>query len=83
MLAEKWEFDEERLEYTIHLRHGVMWQSIELPNGTVLPPRELTMRDVKFTFDCILNPHIPAGRRGDFEDLQAPTPASGTRSSSK
>ncbi|MBL8829093.1 MAG: hypothetical protein JNM18_19075 [Planctomycetaceae bacterium] len=70
-LAEKWEFDEERLEYTIHLRRGVMWQAIKLPNGVELPPRELTMRDVKFTFDCILNPHIPASRRGDFEDLQA------------
>ena len=69
-LAEKWEFDEERLEYTIHLRKGVQWQPVKLPQGETLPGREFTTRDVRFTFDCILNPHIPAGR-GDFEDPEA------------
>src|SRR5688572_25518266 len=57
-LAEKWEFDEERLEFTIRLRRGVQWHPITLPNGATLPSRELTTRDVQFTFDCLLNPHI-------------------------
>lgn len=70
-LAEKWEFDEQRLECTIHLRRGVKWQSITLPSGTPLPEREVTTRDVKFTFDCLLNPHIPATGRGDFENAEA------------
>jgi peptide/nickel transport system substrate-binding protein len=70
-LAEKWEFDEKRLEYTIHLRRGVKWQPIRLPNGTPLSERSVTTRDVQFTFDCILNPGIAASDRGDFEDPQA------------
>ncbi len=70
-LAEKWEFNEAKLEYTIHLRHGVKWHPMTLPNGTPLPQRELTTRDVKFTFDCLLNPNIPATGRGDFEDADA------------
>ena len=55
MLAESWTFDKANREYTIHLRKGVMWHPITLPNGEVLPPKEVTARDVKFTFDCILN----------------------------
>lgn len=70
-LAEKWTFDEKTLECTIHLRRGVKWQPIVLPNGTPLSGRELTSRDVKFTFDCLLNPHIPATGRGDYEDPAA------------
>lgn len=70
-LAEKWEFDEKTLECTIHLRRGVKWQPITLPDGTPLPEREVTTRDVKFTFDCMLNPHIPASGRGDFENAEA------------
>jgi ABC-type transport system substrate-binding protein len=68
-LAEKWEFDEKRLEFTIYLRHGVKWHPFALPDGTPLPPRDLTTRDVKFTLDCVLNPHIPATGRADFEDV--------------
>ena len=70
-LAEKWEFDKERLEYTIHLRRGVKWQPARLPGGTLLPEQTVTTRDVKFTFDCLLNPGIAAATRGDFEDPQA------------
>ncbi len=70
-LAEKWEFDEDNLEYTIHLRRGVKWHPMSLPDGTPLDRPEVTTRDVKFTFDCILNPHIPASSKGDFEDSQA------------
>ncbi|HWB00799.1 MAG TPA: ABC transporter substrate-binding protein [Pirellulales bacterium] len=70
-LAEKWEFDEKTLEYTIHLRRGVKWHPMTLPDGTALPQPEVTTRDVMFTFDCILNPNIPASARGDFVDAEA------------
>lgn len=70
-LAEKWEFDEKTLEFTFHLRRGVKWHRMTLPDGTPLPDRELTTRDVQFTFDCLLNPHIPATGRADFEDAYA------------
>ncbi len=59
-LAESWEFDPETLEYTFHLRKGVKWHPITLPNGKVLEDVEFTSRDVKFTFDCILNEHVEA-----------------------
>ncbi len=70
-LAEKWEFDEKSLTYTIHLRKGVKWHPMTLPDGTEMDQPEVTTRDVKFTFDCMLNPHIPAALRGDFEDSEA------------
>jgi ABC-type transport system substrate-binding protein len=75
MLAEKWEFDREKLELLVHLRRGVLWHPVTLPDGTVLPERELTTRDVQFTFDSLLNPHIPATGRADFEDVEARDPA--------
>ena len=49
-LAESWEFDEKTLEYTIHLRKGVKWHPMKLPNGKMLPQKEFTARDVKFSF---------------------------------
>ncbi len=68
-LAESWEFDEETLTFTIHLRRGVKWHPMKLPNGTPLPDREFTARDVKFSFDCVLNPHIDAAHiRSYFEN---------------
>lgn len=68
-LAESWEFDEETLTFTIHLRRGVKWHPMKLPNGTPLPNREFTARDVKFSFDCVLNPHIDAAHiRSYFEN---------------
>ncbi len=68
-LAESWEFDEETLTFTIHLRRGVKWHPMKLPNGTPLPEREFTARDVKFSFDCVLNPHIDAAHiRSYFEN---------------
>lgn len=71
-LAEKWEFDQNKLEFTIHLRKGVKWHPMTLPNGKALPDREFTARDVKFTFDCILNQHIDAAAlRSYYEDPDA------------
>lgn len=72
MLAESWQYDAANREYTIHLRHGVKWQSITLPNGKVLPPAELTARDVKFTFDVMLNKYVDdAFARSYYEDHEA------------
>lgn len=71
-LAEKWEFDEKNLEYTIHLRHGVKWQASEFPDHTPIPPKEFTAEDVKFTFDCIVNPNTDAATtRSYYEDPEA------------
>ncbi len=74
-LAESWEFDEENLEYTVRLRKGVKWHPMKLPNGKPLPEREFTARDVKFSFDCVLNPHIEAAHiRSYFENPNATDP---------
>ncbi len=71
-LATDWEFDEKTLTYTIHLRKGVKWHPMKLPNGKPLPKREFTSRDVKFTFDCILNPYVEAAHtRSYYEDPEA------------
>ncbi|HEV3415303.1 MAG TPA: ABC transporter substrate-binding protein, partial [Pirellulales bacterium] len=71
-LAESWEFDSKNLEYTIHLRKGVKWHPITLPSGKQLPATEFTARDVKFTFDCILNKNIEAAAlRSYYEDPAA------------
>ena len=60
VLAESWEFDEETLTFTIHLRKGVYWHPMKLPSGKELPRTEFTSADVKFTYDCILNENIDA-----------------------
>lgn len=68
-LATHWDFDEKELLFTIYLRKGVKWHPMRLPNGKELPRREFTARDVKFTYDCVLNPHVEAAHiRSYFED---------------
>jgi ABC-type transport system substrate-binding protein len=75
-LATDWRFDEKKLEYTIHLRKGVTWHPMRLPDGRMLPETEFTALDVKFTFDCILNPAVQAADlRSFYEDAQAKDPA--------
>jgi len=75
-LATGWELDKETLEYTIHLRKGVKWHPMTLPNGKPLPSKEFTARDVKFSFDCVLNPHVEAAHiRSYYEDPEAETAA--------
>lgn len=75
-LATGWEFDEQELQFTIHLRRGVKWHPMTLPDGTPLPQKELTARDVKFSFDCVLNPYVEAAHiRSYFEDPEAADPA--------
>ncbi|QDU97900.1 ABC transporter substrate-binding protein [Lignipirellula cremea] len=59
-LAESWEFDEENLEYTFHLRKGVLWHPITYPDGTVVKDVEFTAADVEFSFDCLMNKFVEA-----------------------
>lgn len=71
-LAESWDFDKKNLVFTIKLRKGVKWHSMKLPNGKLLPTKEVTSKDVKFTFDCILNPNVQAASiRSYYEDSDA------------
>lgn len=71
-LAESWDFDRKNLVFTIKLRKGVKWHPMKLPGGKSLPTREVTAKDVKFTFDCILNPNIQAASlRSYYEDPDA------------
>ncbi len=71
-LAESWTFDKDKLEYTIKLRKGVMWHPITRPDGKVIEPVEFTAKDVKFTFDCILNKNVEAAHiRSYYEDPDA------------
>jgi ABC-type transport system substrate-binding protein len=71
-LAESWTFDKKELLITLKLRKGVKWHPMKLPGGKLLPAREFTARDVKFTFECILNPSINAASlRSYFEDPDA------------
>ncbi len=72
-LATHWEFDEEELEFTIHLRRGVMWHPMELPSGEPLPPTEFTSRDVAFSFACVLNPHVDAAHIRSYYENPAAT----------
>lgn len=75
-LAESWEFDDQTLTYVFHLRKGVKWHPMRLPGGTMLPETEFTARDVKFSFDCVLNPNIECAHiRSYYEDPHPKDPS--------
>ena len=46
-LAESWDISPDATVYTMHLRHGVKWQS----NATFKPTRDFNAEDVLFTFN--------------------------------
>jgi len=58
-LAEKWEISPDGMQYTFSLRKGVKWH-----NGD-----PLTVDDVKFTFDSMLDPKINASFRTNMGPL--------------
>jgi ABC-type transport system substrate-binding protein len=71
-LAESGTFDKKNLLFTIKLRKGVKWHPVKLSSGKLLSAKKFTARDVKFTFDCLLNPNIQAASlRSYFEDPDA------------
>jgi len=57
-LAESWEISEDGLVYTFHLRENVAFQ-----NGRIM-----TMEDVLFSFDRMLNPETASTRLSLFQD---------------
>jgi len=58
-LAESWEFSEDGLEWTFHLREGVKWHDGE----------EFTAEDVKWTYDTIKHPDCSGPRTVDFQPV--------------
>ena len=54
-LAESWDVSDDGLEYTFHLRPGVVWQTTD--NFT--PTREFNADDVVFSFERQLDPDNP------------------------
>lgn len=59
-LAERWESDEAERTYTFHLRRGIKFH-----NG-----RELTARDVAYTFESLMAPGFDSPKRAAFSKLR-------------
>jgi len=58
-LAEDWEISDDNLTFTFYLRNDVTWHDGE----------PFTARDVKFTYDTILDPDVNSPRRADIADV--------------
>ncbi|MBN1642776.1 MAG: peptide-binding protein [Anaerolineae bacterium] len=61
-LAERWEVSDDSLVFTFYLRQDVTWHDGE----------PFTARDVKFTYDTILNSDVNSPRRADLADILTP-----------
>lgn len=59
-LAESWEYDEESMTYTFHLRQDVIWHDGE----------PFTARDVKFTIEAIMDPDNGSENAPNYEDVE-------------
>jgi len=59
-LAESWNIEEEGLVLVFHLRKGVKWHD----------GRPFTARDVKFTYECLIDPNVPTPYSGDFKMIK-------------
>lgn len=58
-LAESWDFDEEGKEWTFYLREGVKFHD----------GKEMTSRDVKFTFDRLRDPEVGSAAVTTYENV--------------
>jgi len=77
-LAERVEITNNHQDFKVFLRHGVMWHhpgAIDLSDpkySWLNKDHEFTARDVKFTFDMLMNPQVQAAPlRSYFEDLDS------------
>jgi peptide/nickel transport system substrate-binding protein len=61
-LAENWDISDDNLTFTFYLRNDVTWHDGE----------PFTARDVKFTYDTILDPDVNSPRRADVADVLTP-----------
>ncbi len=61
-LAEDWEVSDDNLTFTFYLRNDVTWHDGE----------PFTARDVKFTYDTILDTEVNSPRRADIADVLTP-----------
>lgn len=59
-MAERWEISKDGLTYTFYLRKGIKFHD----------GRELTARDVKFTFDAFKDPRTNAPNQADVQNLR-------------
>ena len=60
-LAESWDIEDEGRVIVFHLRKGVKWH-----DGA-----PFTAKDVKFTYECLINPEVPTPYSGDFKMIEA------------
>ena len=60
-LAESWDIEEKGLVIVFHLRKGVKWHD----------GHPFTARDVKFTYECLVDPDVPTPYSGDFKMIAA------------
>ena len=60
-LAQSWDIEEEGLVIVFHLRKGVRWHD----------GHPFTARDVKFTYECLIDPDVPTPYSGDFKMIKA------------
>jgi len=62
-LAERWDIEDGGLVIVFHLRKNVRWH-----DGV-----PFTARDVQFTYDKLIDPHVPTPYSGDFERVKSLT----------
>lgn len=60
-LAESWEASADLMKYTFRIRSGVTWHD----------GQPLTVEDIKFTFDAVLNPDVNARFRGTISSVES------------
>ena len=60
-LAESWEFSDDHLSLTYHLRPGLVWSD----------GQPITAEDVEFTFDLLMNDKVASPRQGETEYIES------------